>query len=133
MLAAIIFAIGVITPMDQTVNVTQGHQARRRQLRRRRQREDVGPRRRFASRSRCSDRETVDVKPGDQVLTIRSRSVRGGRPRSLDYALTVPKWMAINVNGTYVDADADGVGAGRARSKRPTATSKSAAARASCR
>jgi hypothetical protein len=109
MLAAIIFAMGVITPMDQTVNVTKGTKL------------DVGN---FAGdvtvktwdrdavrvQVNLSDRETVDVKPGDQVLTIRSRSVRGGRPRSLDYALTVPKWMAINVNGTYVDANLEGVG-----------------------
>jgi len=110
MLAAIIFTMGVITPMDQTVNVTKGTKL------------DVGN---FAGdvsvktwdrdavrvQVTLSDRETVDVKPGDQVLTIRSRSVRGGRPRSLDYALTVPKWMAINVSGTYVDANLEGVGA----------------------
>ena len=110
MLAAIIFAMGVITPMDQTVNVTKGTKL------------DVSN---FAGdvsvktwdrdavrvQVTLSDRETVDVKPGDQVLSIRSRSVRGGRPRSLDYALTVPKWMAINVNGTYVDANLEGVGA----------------------
>jgi hypothetical protein len=110
MLAAIIFAMGVITPMDQTVNVTKGTKL------------DVNN---FAGdvtvktwdrdavrvQVNISDRETVDVKPGDQVLTIRSRSVRGGRPRSLDYALTVPKWMAINVTGSYVDANLEGVGA----------------------
>jgi DUF4097 and DUF4098 domain-containing protein YvlB len=110
MLAAIIFAMGVITPMDQTVNVTKGTKL------------DVNN---FAGdvtvktwdrdavrvQVNISDRETVDVKPGDQVLTIRSRSVRGGRPRSLDYALTVPKWMAINVTGNYVDANLEGVGA----------------------
>jgi len=109
MLAAIIFTMGVITPMDQTVNVTKGTKL------------DVSN---FAGdvsvktwdrdavrvQVTLSDREAVDVKPGDQVLTIRSRSVRGGRPRSLDYAITVPKWMAINVNGTYVDANLDGVG-----------------------
>src|SRR6266496_837730 len=27
----------------------------------------------------------VNIKPGDQTLTVRSRSVRGGPPRSLDY------------------------------------------------
>jgi putative adhesin len=110
MLAAIIFTMGVITPMDQTVNVTKGTKL------------DVSN---FAGdvsvktwdrdavrvQVTISDRETVDIKPGDQVLTIRSRSVRGGRPRSLDYAITMPKWMAINVNGTYVDANLDGVGA----------------------
>ena len=110
MLAAIIFTMGVITPMDQTVNVTKGTKL------------DVSN---FAGdvtvktwdrdavrvQVNVSDRETVDVKPGDQVLTIRSRSVRGGRPRSLDYSLTVPKWMAINISGTYVDANLEGVGA----------------------
>jgi hypothetical protein len=110
MLAAIIFTIGVITPMDQTVNVTKGTKL------------DVSN---FAGdvtvktwdrdavrvQVNLSDRETVDVKPGDQVLSIRSRSLRGGRPRSLDYSLTVPKWMAINVTGTYVDANLEGVGA----------------------
>jgi DUF4097 and DUF4098 domain-containing protein YvlB len=57
-----------------------------------------------------SDRETVDIKPGDQVLTIRSRSTRGGPPRSLDYTLSVPPWMAITVGGTYADVTMEGVG-----------------------
>jgi DUF4097 and DUF4098 domain-containing protein YvlB len=57
-----------------------------------------------------SDREVVDIKPGDQVLSIRSRSTRGGPPRSLDYAITAPKWMAISVTGTYADVTLDGVG-----------------------
>jgi Putative adhesin len=58
-----------------------------------------------------SDREVVDIKPGEQTLSVRSRSVRGGPPRSLDYAITVPKWMAISVTGTYADVTMDGVGA----------------------
>src|SRR5579872_4074206 len=57
-----------------------------------------------------SDREAIDIKPGDQTLTIRGRSVRGGPPRSLDYTLTVPVWMAITVSGTYADVTMDGVG-----------------------
>ncbi len=57
-----------------------------------------------------SDRETVDIKQGEQALTVRSRSVRGGPPRSLDYAITVPKWMSISVSGTYADVTLDGVG-----------------------
>ena len=40
-----------------------------------------------------SDRESVDIKQADQVVSIRSRSVRGGPPRSLDYNITVPTWM----------------------------------------
>src|SRR6476659_8031150 len=58
-----------------------------------------------------SDREIVDITPGEQTLSIRSRSVRGGPPRSLDYTITVPKWMAITVAGTYADVTMDGVGA----------------------
>src|SRR5262245_32647102 len=58
-----------------------------------------------------SDRETVDIKPGEQTLSVRSRSARGGPPRSLDYAITVPSWMAISVNGTYADVLLEGVGA----------------------
>src|SRR6267143_6262511 len=57
-----------------------------------------------------SDRETVDIKQGEQVLTIRSRSTRGGPPRSLDYTISVPSWMAISVGGTYADVMMEGVG-----------------------
>jgi DUF4097 and DUF4098 domain-containing protein YvlB len=57
-----------------------------------------------------SDREAVDIKQGEQTVTIRSRSVRGGPPRSLDYTITAPKWMAINVSGNYADVTMDGVG-----------------------
>jgi len=57
-----------------------------------------------------SDREVIDIKPVDQTLTIRSRSTRGGPPRSLDYTITVPTWMGVNISGTYADVTADGVG-----------------------
>jgi DUF4097 and DUF4098 domain-containing protein YvlB len=56
-----------------------------------------------------SDRETIDIKPGDQSLLIRSHSQRGPQ-RSLDYAITVPKWMPITVSGTYADVTLDGTG-----------------------
>jgi len=57
-----------------------------------------------------SEREQIDVKQGDQLLTIRSRSLRGAPQRSLDYIITVPGWMAINVAGTYTDVTMEGVG-----------------------
>ena len=57
-----------------------------------------------------SDRETVDIKQAEQTVTVRSRSSRGGPPRSLDYNLTIPTWMGISVNGTYADVTADGIG-----------------------
>jgi DUF4097 and DUF4098 domain-containing protein YvlB len=57
-----------------------------------------------------SERESIDIRQGDQVVTIRSRQLRGA-PRSLDYVITVPRWMAIAISGTYTDATLDGVGA----------------------
>ena len=57
-----------------------------------------------------SDRETVDIKQADQTVTIRSRSARGGPPRSLDYNLTVPSWMGISVSGNYAYVTMEGVG-----------------------
>ena len=91
MIAAILFAMAVTTT-DQTVNVSKGTKL------------DVNN---FAGdvvikvwdkdavrvEVNHSDREVVDIKPGEQTLSIRSRSVRGGPPRSLDYTITVPGWM----------------------------------------
>jgi hypothetical protein len=57
-----------------------------------------------------SDRESVDIKQADQTVSIRSRSVRGGPPRSLDYNITVPAWMGITVNGNYAFVTMEGVG-----------------------
>jgi hypothetical protein len=57
-----------------------------------------------------SDRESVDIKQGDQTVTIRSRSARGGPPRSLDYAISVPSWMPVSVSGNYADVTMEGVG-----------------------
>ena len=101
--------MAALVPTDQTVNVTKGTKL------------DVNN---FAGdvivkvwdrdavrvEATHSDRESIDIKPGDQVLTIRSRSTRGGPPRSLDYALTIPRWMAISVSGTYADVTLEGVG-----------------------
>jgi DUF4097 and DUF4098 domain-containing protein YvlB len=109
MLAEIILAMAAVVPTDQTVNVAKGTKL------------DVNN---FAGdvivkvwdrdavrvEATHSDRETVDIKQGEQVLTIRARSTRGGPPRSLDYTLSVPKWMAISVSGTYADVTMDGVG-----------------------
>jgi hypothetical protein len=56
-----------------------------------------------------SDRETVDIRPGDQRLVIRGRS-RTGMARPLDYTISVPRWMAISVTGANTDVTMDGVG-----------------------
>src|SRR5437667_321810 len=109
MVAELIFSMMVITPIDQTVNVAKGAKL------------DVNN---FAGDVNIkvwdrdavrvevnhSDRETVDIKQNEQTVTVRSRSIRGGPARSLDYMITVPKWMAISVSGTYADVTMDGVG-----------------------
>src|SRR4029079_8988301 len=55
-------------------------------------------------------RDTVDTRGGERSGRIRSRSLRGGPPRSLDYTISVPSWMAITVGGTYADVTMEGVG-----------------------
>jgi DUF4097 and DUF4098 domain-containing protein YvlB len=57
-----------------------------------------------------SERETVDIRQDDGVVRVRGRSTRGGPPRSLDYTITVPGWMAVSVSGTYADTTIEGVG-----------------------
>ncbi len=109
MIAELIVAAMAIVPTDQTVNVARGTKL------------DVNN---FAGdvivkvwdrdavrvEASHSDRETIDIKQADQVLSVRSRSTRGGPSRSLDYTITVPKWMALSVSGTYADVTMDGVG-----------------------
>ena len=60
-----------------------------------------------------SDRETVDIKQVEQSLRIRSRSTRGGPPRSLDYTISVPSWMEgvggdVSVETTHGDVKVRG-------------------------
>ena len=57
-----------------------------------------------------SDRQTIEVRPGEQSLVVRSRS-RVGPMSSVDYTITIPAWMAVNVNGLGTDVTLDGVGA----------------------
>jgi hypothetical protein len=56
-----------------------------------------------------SDRETVEIRPTDQRLVIRGRG-RNGNTRSLDYTISVPRWMGIRVSGNYTDVMMEGVG-----------------------
>ncbi len=109
MLATALLALMVIAPTDQTVQVQKGTRLDITNFA-----GDVAIKTWDKDAVRVevihSDREIVDIKPGDQVLTIRARSARGGPPRSLDYAITVPSWMAITVAGTYADVTMEGVG-----------------------
>lgn len=54
-----------------------------------------------------SDRERVDIQTADMTLRIRARAVRG--PSNLvDYQVTVPRWMPINLSGTYLESTIEG-------------------------
>ncbi len=55
-------------------------------------------------------RETVNIETADQTVRIRSRAERG--PSGLvDYRITVPRWMPVNLSGTYLDATIEGTSA----------------------
>jgi DUF4097 and DUF4098 domain-containing protein YvlB len=54
-----------------------------------------------------SERESIDIQTADTTLRVRSRAARG--PSSLvDYMITVPRWMAVNLTGTYLEATIEG-------------------------
>ena len=57
-----------------------------------------------------SERERIDMQTADMTLRIRSRASRG--PSSLvDYQITVPRWMAVNLSGTYLESTIEGTAA----------------------
>src|SRR5207237_3054272 len=51
------------------------------------------------------DRITVDA--SDQVVRVKTEGGRRG-PSQIDYAVTVPAWMALNLSGVYTDIKVDG-------------------------
>lgn len=52
-------------------------------------------------------RDTITAETTDMTLRVRTRSTRG--PSGLvDYLITVPKWMPVNLSGTYLDATIEG-------------------------
>jgi DUF4097 and DUF4098 domain-containing protein YvlB len=54
-----------------------------------------------------SDRDKIDVQTAEMTLRIRARAARG--PSSLvDYQITVPRWMPVNLSGTYLEATIEG-------------------------
>jgi DUF4097 and DUF4098 domain-containing protein YvlB len=57
-----------------------------------------------------SARESVDIQTAESTLRVRGRSARG--PSGLvDYQVTVPRWMAVNLTGTYLEATIEGTSA----------------------
>ena len=55
-----------------------------------------------------SSRDRVNVRTTEAVLRV-SASSEHGPSRSVDFTLTAPRWMPINLDGTYVDIDLEGM------------------------
>jgi hypothetical protein len=57
-----------------------------------------------------SPREQIDARVEEQALRIRARAVQGARSSRglIDYVLTVPRWMPVNLSGSYLEADVEG-------------------------
>ena len=55
-------------------------------------------------------RETISAETTDNTLRIRTQRSQGSRgPGGLvDYQITVPRWMPVNLTGTYLDATIEG-------------------------
>jgi DUF4097 and DUF4098 domain-containing protein YvlB len=55
-------------------------------------------------------RETISAETTDMTLRIRTQRAQGSRgPGGLvDYQITVPRWMPVNLSGTYLDATIEG-------------------------
>lgn len=55
-------------------------------------------------------RETISAETTDMTLRVRTQRASGSRgPGGLvDYQITVPRWMPVNLSGTYLDATIEG-------------------------
>jgi DUF4097 and DUF4098 domain-containing protein YvlB len=58
--------------------------------------------------SEHSSRDRIEIDAGPVAVSIRPSS-RNGAPRSMDLHLTVPRWMRVDVSGTYSDVTITGV------------------------
>lgn len=55
-----------------------------------------------------STRDRINIRPAEAVLRV-SASSEHGPSRTVDFVLTVPRWMPVTINGTYVDVDLEGI------------------------
>lgn len=55
-----------------------------------------------------SMRDRVNIRPTEAVLRVGTSSERGPS-RTVDFTLTVPRWLPIALHGTYVDIDLEGM------------------------
>jgi DUF4097 and DUF4098 domain-containing protein YvlB len=53
-------------------------------------------------------RDRVNIRPTEAVLRVSTSSERGPS-RTVDFTLTIPRWMPVTLNGTYVDIDLEGM------------------------
>jgi DUF4097 and DUF4098 domain-containing protein YvlB len=54
-----------------------------------------------------SEREKIDIQTAEMTVRIRARAPRG--PASLvDYQITVPRWMPVNLSGSYLESTIEG-------------------------
>ena len=56
-------------------------------------------------------RDTISADTTDSTLRIRTQRAPGSRGPSnslVDYQITVPRWMPVNLSGTYLDATIEG-------------------------
>jgi DUF4097 and DUF4098 domain-containing protein YvlB len=55
-----------------------------------------------------SSRDRITIRPTEAVLRVGATSERGPS-RTVDFTLTVPRWLPVSLNGTYVDIDLEGM------------------------
>jgi len=54
-----------------------------------------------------SSRDRIEVTTSDQVVHVKAEG-RRGPPQVVEYQITVPAWMALNLSGVYTDIAVDG-------------------------
>ena len=54
-----------------------------------------------------SSRDRIQIVASDQSVHVKSEGGRHG-PGTIDYNITVPTWMALNLSGVYTDIKVDG-------------------------
>src|SRR3989454_5127218 len=54
-----------------------------------------------------SSRDRISVDASEQVVRVKTEPGRRG-PSQIDYAVTVPAWMALNLSGVYTDIKVEG-------------------------
>ena len=67
----------------------------------------AGSENRVRVRAEHSSRGYVELERRAGTLTVKAES-RRGMPQSVEFTITVPKWMAVAVSGVYTDADIAG-------------------------